>query len=279
MQKNNLMESQGSEPRVEKWIDKQTAYGRNAFSLERAKNELAQHSEIAIKRSLNRLSRKGKIVSVHKGYYVIVTPQYSSRGILPPALFIDGLMRYLERPYYIGLLNAAAFNGAAHQVPQEFFVFTTFPAMRPTVKKGIRINYITRKEIPKNLLEERKTETGTVKLSSPELTAADLLQHSKRIGGLNRVVEVLSELADAIRIEKLNKDFIQFVPAAVIQRFGYLLETAIGAEPIAEALYRSADLKREKFFPVPLSPTGMKRGFRVETRWKIIVNRSIYSEQ
>ncbi len=273
------MRSQSSQHRVEEWIDKQIAYGRNAFSLDRVESELPQYSETAIKRSLNRLSRKGKIVSAHKGYYVIVTPQYSSRGILPPALFIDGLMRFLERPYYIGLLNAAAFYGAAHQVPQEFFVFTSFPPMRPTVKKGIKVNYITRKEIPENLLEERKTETGTIKISSPELTAADLVQHTKRVGGLNRVVEVLAELTDAIRTEKMNKEFIQFVPTAVIQRLGYLLETAIGAGALAEELYRSANLYEEKFFPVPLNSTGRKRGFPLETRWNIIVNESIDSEQ
>ena len=273
------MKSERSQPRIEEWIDKQIAYGRNAFSLDRAKNELAQYSETAIKRSLNRLSRKGRIISAHKGYYVIVTPQYSSRGILPPALFIDGLMRFLERPYYIGLLNAAAFYGAAHQVPQEFFVFTTFPAMRPTVKKGIKINYISKKEIAENLLEERKTETGPIKISSPELTAADMVQHPKRVGGLNRVVEVLSELTEAIRVEKLNKEFTESIPTAVIQRLGYLLETAIGAESLADGLYRSADVSVEKFFPVPLSPTGTKRGFPVETKWNIIVNEMIDSEQ
>jgi predicted transcriptional regulator of viral defense system len=273
------MKSERSQPRIEEWIDKQIAYGRNAFSLDRAKNELAQYSETAIKRSLNRLSRKGRIISAHKGYYVIVTPQYSSRGILPPALFIDGLMRFLERPYYIGLLNAAAFYGAAHQVPQEFFVFTTFPAMRPTVKKGIKINYISKKEIAENLLEERKTETGPIKISSPELTAADMVQHPKRVGGLNRVVEVFSELTEAIRVEKLNKEFTESIPTAVIQRLGYLLETAIGAESLADGLYRSADVSVEKFFPVPLSPTGTKRGFPVETKWNIIVNEMIDSEQ
>lgn len=272
------MRTESLQPRVEEWIDKQIAYGRNAFSLDRAKGELPQYSETAIKRSLNRLSRKGKIVSTHKGYYVIVTPQYSSRGILPPALFIDGLMRFLERPYYVGLLNAAAFYGAAHQVPQEFFVFTTFPVMRPTVKKGIKINYLTRKDIPTHLLEERKTETGTIQISSPELTAADLVQHPKRVGGLNRVVEVLSELIDAIRIESLNKEFIDAVPTAVIQRLGYLLETAIGAETLAEGLYQSADVKGEKFFPVPLTPTGRKRGIPVETRWNVIVNETIDTE-
>lgn len=273
------MGTEGLQPRVEQWIDKQVAFGRNAFSLDRAESELPQYSETAIKRSLNRLSRKGKIVSAHKGYYVIVTPQYASRGILPPVLFIDGLMRFLERSYYVGLLNAAAFYGAAHQVPQEFFVFTTFPVMRPTVKKGIKINYLTRKDIPTHLLEERKTETGTIKISSPELTAADLVQHHKRVGGLNRVVEILSELNDAIRIEKLNRQFIESVPTAVIQRLGYLLETGIGAESLAEALYRSADLKGEKLFPVPLTPTRRKRGFPVETRWKVIVNETIDTER
>ena len=272
------MRSQSSQLRVEEWVDKEIAFGRSAFSLDRVESELPQYSETAIKRSLNRLSRKGTIISAHKGYYVIVTPQYSSRGILPPALFIDGLMRFLERSYYVGLLNAAAFYGAAHQVPQEFFVFTSFPPMRPTVKKGIKVNYITRKEIPDDLLEDRKTETGVVKISSPELTAADLVQHHKRVGGLNRVVEVLSEMTEAIRIEKLNNEFVQFVPTAVIQRLGYLLETAIGAESIADGLYKAAALNVEKFFPVPLSTTKRKRGFPVETRWNVVVNETIDTE-
>ena len=86
-----------SQPRIEEWIESQLAHGRMAFSLERIRQELSQHSETAIMRSLNRLSRKEKVVSVHKGYYLIVPPQYSSRGILPPVLFIDGLMKFLER--------------------------------------------------------------------------------------------------------------------------------------------------------------------------------------
>ncbi len=272
------METQSSQLRVEEWVDKEIAYGRSAFSLDRVESELPQYSETAIKRSLNRLSRKGTIISAHKGYYVIVTPQYFSRGILPPALFIDGLMRFLNRSYYVGLLNAAAFHGAAHQVPQEFFVFTGFPPMRPTVKKGVKVNYITRKEIRENLLEDRKTETGVVKISSPELTAADLVQHNKRIGGLNRVAEVLSELTEAIRIEKLDKEFIQFVPTAVIQRLGYLLETAIGAESLADGLYRAAASNVGKFFPVPLSSTKRRHGFPVETRWNVVVNETIDTE-
>ncbi|MBE7516127.1 MAG: hypothetical protein HS105_05895 [Chloracidobacterium sp.] len=264
-----------SQPRIEEWIESQLAHGRMAFSLERIRQELSQHSETAIMRSLNRLSRKEKVVSVHKGYYLIVPPQYSSRGILPPVLFIDGLMKFLERQYYVGLLNAAAFYGAAHQVPQEFFVFTTLPAMRATTKKGVRINYIKRNEINENLLEAQKTETGMVKISSPELTAADIVQFQKRIGGINRAVEVLSELTESMRIEKIDTDFIRSVPTAVVQRLGYLLETSVGAEALSDKLYEAVKMNGEAIFPVPLSTAAMKRGFPKETRWNIIVNERI----
>src|SRR5690606_34577281 len=105
-----------------------------SFSLEEVRSSFPENSEAAIKLKLNRLSNKGKVISVHKGYYLIITPQYASLGILPPSLFIDDLMKFIEKPYYVGLLNAAAFYGAAHQQPQEYFVLTTFPVLRPTKK-------------------------------------------------------------------------------------------------------------------------------------------------
>ena len=119
------------------WVDSLASKGKNSFSLNDARTAFAHDKEATLRSKLSRLTQKGKITSIHKGYYLIITPQYISRGILPPPLFIDGLMKFLERPYYVGLLNAAAFYGAAHQQPQEFFVFTNFPALRPTTKKGI----------------------------------------------------------------------------------------------------------------------------------------------
>ncbi|MEF8985500.1 MAG: type IV toxin-antitoxin system AbiEi family antitoxin [Bacteroidales bacterium] len=66
-------------------------------------------------------------------------PEYSSRGVLPPVLFIHQLMQYIGKSYYIGLLSAAALHGAAHQQPQEFFVVTS-SKQAPTKKKGLKIN-------------------------------------------------------------------------------------------------------------------------------------------
>ena len=122
---------------LEQWADLLLSKGRHSFSLSELKMAYPEQSDIAFKYSLLRLSKKKQILSVAKGYYLIISLQYLSQGILPPDLFIDSLMKYLNRPYYVGLLNAASYYGAAHQQPQEFFVFTRFPVMRPTQKKGI----------------------------------------------------------------------------------------------------------------------------------------------
>lgn len=124
------------EIRILTWIELLQSRGAFAFSLELAKKELPAYSEIALKRALSRLSEKGKIISVYKGYYLILPPQYALKGILPPSLFLDAFFQFLGRPYYVSLLNAAAYHGASHQQPQEYYVVTNFPAMRATKKKG-----------------------------------------------------------------------------------------------------------------------------------------------
>jgi hypothetical protein len=43
----------------------------------------------------------------------------------------------LFRPYYVSLLNAAAYYGAAHQQTQAFSVITTLPTLRNAVKKEV----------------------------------------------------------------------------------------------------------------------------------------------
>ncbi len=120
--------------RLEHWIEDCQSKGKLAFNLVELRQRFQSDSETALKRVLDRLSEKEKVVSIYKGYYIIIPPQYSSKGILPVAMFIDGLMKFLERKYYVGLLNAAALHGASHQQPQEYFVVTEYPVMRPTNK-------------------------------------------------------------------------------------------------------------------------------------------------
>lgn len=258
------------------WVNDLISEGRISFSLKQAIKAFPKQSEGAIKKSLNRLSAKGNVISIHKGYYLIIPPQYASRGILPPSVYLDAFMQFLKRPYYLGVVNAAAFYGAAHQQPQEFFVFTTFPVLRPTIKKGIKVNYISIEKIPIKLLESRKTESGYIKISSPELTAADLVQFEKRIGGLGRVATILSELAEEMKLEKINKTFLKEIPVTAIQRLGYLLEVVVEQQELADQLYNESKKMGIEFFRTVLKTTMKKRKKSpINKRWNIIINTEI----
>ncbi|HFA52100.1 MAG TPA: hypothetical protein ENJ95_24045 [Bacteroidetes bacterium] len=260
------------------WTEQLLSRGRWAFSLKEVKSVFSNHSDAAIKLSLNRLTKKGKIISVYRGYYLVVPPQYKTWGIIPAVQFIDGLMTHLNRDYYVGLLNAAALHGSAHQAPQVFQVFTVFPFMNPIRKKGIKVIFINKNKLPpSDLLEKRKTVTGYVKVSKPALTAIDLIQFQRRIGGMNRAATVIEELAEEIKPEEFDENLIGYVPMTALQRLGFLLEL-LGFEELADALYEKCLLSGKRLFKIPLKPGKKSNGSDANNRWNILQNITIETD-
>lgn len=260
---------------VASWSEKIQAQGRYGFALTEMKQANPELSDDAVKFALKRLSDKGKVLSVFKGYYLIIPPQYASKGILPPALYLDAFMKYLQRPYYVALLNAAAFHGASHQQPQEYFVMTDFPVIRPTQKKGLKINYVSIKGFPETLIEKRKTESGYLNISNAALTAGDIVQFEKRVGGLNRAATVLNELAEVIRPTDFSSVLLQHVHATALQRLGYLLENVCHNIELADALFVAMKKESLNLFRIPLKAAKETKGFSSDNRWKVIVNTEI----
>jgi len=277
--KTLLLMSNLADIKIGSWVEQLQRMGKHSFSLELLEKELPNYSSIGYKRALSRLSAKGQVVSIYKGYYLIIPPQYASRGILPPAIFLDTFMKYLGRPYYLALLNAAAYYGAAHQQPQEFFVVTTLPAMRPTLKKGLKVNYIGKKEIPVTFLETKKTESGYLTLSNPVLTATDLFQFERRVGGLNRIATVLNELAEEIKPRDFSLALIESTPVAALQRLGYILDNVIERKDLANGLYQALKQAKTNLFRIPLKGSVPAKGFSSDERWKVIVNTEIETSE
>lgn len=259
----------------ESWIEEQLSLGRYGFSLRSLRESLDLYTDTAIKFALKRLTDKEKILSIYKGYYLIIPPQYSGMGILPPALFLDPFMKFLERPYYVALLNAAAYHGSSHQQPQEYFVMTTFPVLRPTEKRGLKLNYVSVKVIPEQLLEQKKTESGYLHVSNPALTATDLVQFEKRIGGLNRAATVLNELSEVINPNDFTSTLLEHVPVTALQRLGFLLEFVCFNAELANALFTAMENQSLKFYRIPLKASGSVKGFSSANRWSVIENTKI----
>jgi len=264
--------------RLNAWIENLQARGEWSFSLSQAKNELLNYSDVALKRAISRLSVKGNIVSIYKGYYLILPPQYAKAGVLPPELFIDAFFEFLDRPYYVSLLNAAALHGASHQQPQEFFITTGFPSMRPTHKNGMKINYISIGKFPGKLLEKRKTEAGYINISNPVLTATDMVQFEKRIGGINRAATVLVELSEILRPEDFDGEIIKQSPVTTLQRLGFILENACHDTELADALFTALQQNQMKLYRIPLKTSVKTEGYSSANRWKVIVNTIIETD-
>lgn len=274
MQNITLMKSPQNETRVENWLEAIQAHGAYSFPLKKLEEEMPS-SSTAIKQSLGRLVAKGKVLSIHKGFYLIIPPQYASLEVLPPSLFIDALMKHLERPYYVSLLSAALYHGAAHQQPQVFFVTTRYPVLRPTHKKGLMIRYLSINHIPEDLLEKRKTEAGYMNISNPALTACDLVQFEKRVGGLGRAGTVINELMELIKPDDFSPTLLLHTPVSALQRLGYMLEFVCENQILADALFEAMDALNLRLFRIPLKTVKKSTGFLADNRWNVIVNTTI----
>ena len=259
---------------VTNWIEDLQQDGRVCFSLVDAVEKFPQHNRIVLKNALTRLVSKKKICSVWKGFYVIIPIEYQSKGIIPEVYYIDWLMKFLGRDYYISLLSAAVFYGAAHQQPQEFTIVTTPPSLRSTQKKGTKINFNNKATIFEQFTEQRKTPTGYIRISSPELTATDLIQFEKEIGGINRAATVLNELAESCDFSKLTKEFFEYVPTPVIQRLGYLLDV-LDCQSQADNLHSVIKKYDIAFRKTPLKIRGKTVNCEENKKWKIIINEQI----
>jgi predicted transcriptional regulator of viral defense system len=118
---------------------------------------------------------------------------------------------------------------------------------------------------------QKKSRAGYFNVSTPELTAFDLLDNIKRFG-INRITTILQELHEEMLPSRLAK-MAKFVDnKASMQRLGYILETVVGAEKLANSLYEI--LSKTKFYPVPLSPVKVRKG-AIDKKWQIIVNMEI----
>ena len=239
------------------------------FSLEEVKSEF-NLSDQAIKKSLSRLKTKSKIALIRKGYYAIITPEYSTSGMLPPHLFIDDMMKDLDRAYYVGLFSAAALFGAGHQQPMEYFVITESPALRNIERHKLNINFLVKKEWRQKDIIKKKTDAGYINVSSPELTALDLFYYPKY--GLNRGFTVLQELVEEMKPAALKRTAKNYPQTAALQRLGYLLDHQLSEQKLSEALHKI--LQSRRHFSVALVNDKPKKG-GMDNKWKVVVNTNI----
>jgi predicted transcriptional regulator of viral defense system len=248
------------------------AEGRITFSRNEAIAALAI-TEGAFLKAAARLQKRHKLFNPRQGFYVAVPPQFLSWHAPPPSWYIDALMKHERRPYYVGLLKAAELHGATHHAVMEFQVVTDRQLRKIRAGRSW-ITFHFRKDMDSvhGGLIERKTDTGSMKVSSPELTALDLVRYIHVAGGIDAVATVLNDLGGKLEGEKLAVISAHF-DRACVQRLGYLLDR-LGHSERAESMH--AHLSAIKLIPwVALEPSDASSTTLVERndRWRVTVQR------
>ncbi|MBM3161882.1 MAG: hypothetical protein FJZ79_00795 [Chlorobi bacterium] len=227
-------------------------------------------SAVATRDALRRLRYKGVVAMPYRGFYVVVPPEYRKMGCLPASQFIPSLMEYLKEPYYAGILSAGEYYGAAHQRPQAFQVIVEH--IRPGIVCGqVRVDFIQRSNASLMPTRDFKTPRGYLKISTPEVTAFDIIGYPHHAGGLDNAVTVLAELAESLNAAELVA-IAGLSPITWVQRLGYLLEM-LGESGLAEGL--ASYVAERKPVPALLAPSRPHYGVRQITRWRLLPNETV----
>jgi len=250
---------------------------RGLYCFERKKTMgLLQMTDNAFKKAAHRLMKKSKINRIRGDFYTIIPIEYKATASLPAPWFIHQFMQHLKQPYYCGLLTAAALLGAAHQQPMVFQVITT-KQMRPIEVGQLRIEFIYKKTIQTHFYQPIKTATGYMNVSTPEMTAFDLVRYMRVAGHIHHVATVLCELVTELTPQQLALLVEQGnVPVIDAQRLGYLLDVlglSIDLQPLEQAL-KSKTLNQRL-----LVTDGDEIILEKNQRWHILVNESVEPDE
>ncbi|MCC8369186.1 MAG: type IV toxin-antitoxin system AbiEi family antitoxin [Rickettsia endosymbiont of Oxypoda opaca] len=262
------------------YVENLRSFGKRYFTSEEIRKEL-NISGNAAKAGLYRLKKDGKLISPLSGLYVIVPPENRSYGSIPAEELVPIIMRYLGAEYYVGLLSAAAYFGAAHQKSARFQVISN-----KRIKHSLKFGRIIIELVYKASLANLPTQgfvvsTGYLKVATPELVAIDLFKYPKRVGGISHIATILSELVENINVSKLITLAENTNELCQIQRIGYVVEQI----EIMDASKKNnlltlleSYLKNIKRPYISLVPNMPKTGAARSKKWKIIENSDFESD-
>ncbi len=257
------------------WISNRAIRGRDFFTKKDFLESFSSANENTLTVALSRLTDNGLIVSPWQNFYVIVPTEYKLKGVIPPSYYIDQLMSFLKRDYYVSLLSAAGIYGAGHQRAQTFYVTANGAPLRDGTKNGTKILFSQRKEILSAQVRQIKTQTGMMNVSSPLMTALDVVYMENKIGGMSRAAEVIAELDESFELSEEDYSLLKTYPTPVIQRFGYILQL-LEYEEHAEWVFQACQKEGLSFRYATLK-AGKKadESCQRNKKWKLIINTEI----
>lgn len=185
-------------------------------------------SPAAVRQALYRQLRHGRVTRTSRGsgHWLIVPAQYAESAAPPLEAWLDRyLAGTLRTAYYVSMLSAAECYGASPYAVMTTQVAVPQPRRSLTIGRN-RLVFHVQSALVIRPTQWHETADGRFRISTPGLTALELVEREQQLGGIARVNTVLRALAPAIAVTDLKAALAvaRIVPA--VQRLGYLLQRA-----------------------------------------------------
>lgn len=247
--------------------------GVNTFTLAEA-TQLLERTGDAVRKGLERLTRKRLIFSPARGFYVVVPPQFRRQGTVPATHFIDAMMQALGRRYYLSLISAAELHGAVKPAPSGPLQVMVDRHVTDRDLGNIELWFYKSRHANYDIgIQQHDGPTGPLRVASRELIAVDLVQHIDDCSGIDHVALLLDALSP-LRIPRLA-ELAGTRDLATARRLGHLL-SRLDPELRLGPLRELADLHRRT--PTDLVVGGPRRG-PVDPHWNVRVNAGMDRQQ
>jgi hypothetical protein len=250
-------------------IDEIQARGHLTFTVDQLTTQGIERGP-ATSAALCRYARSGAIrrISRKSDFFLIVPPEYRQMGCPPVEWWIDEYMTYLDLPYRVGLLSAAAAYGSSHFALMEYqILIPTF--MRPISIGRMKLHFFVKSTIDQTPAETLHNPWGKILVATKEATLLDLLRY--RVANITRISLIAADLAPHFRPAelKLAMDAVADTPSA--QRLGFLMEK-MGRHRLADVIEHWLEARAAREIDLDI---GGRAPIEIAKRWRVRVNAPI----
>ncbi|MFB3879812.1 MAG: type IV toxin-antitoxin system AbiEi family antitoxin [Armatimonadota bacterium] len=215
---------------------------------------------------LHRLARKRWLLPLTRGLYALVPLDVGVSGADVFTLHSFTTASLLVEPYYIGFWSALNYHGLTEQIPLTTFIATTH-SKHPVTVLSQECRFV--KLSPRKFFgwQEVEIDGHPVRVSDPEKTLADCLDHPQHCGGIEPVARALYLSHDEMEMAKVVSYAERMGNRSILKRLGFILEQTGLLEGYARLLPGSAPSAGF----TKLDPLSRASG-RHDTRWGLLVN-------
>jgi predicted transcriptional regulator of viral defense system len=214
------------------------------------------------------LVRKGVLERVGRGNYLVHPVRTLSRGaVFSSPVLVATLMR--GRPYYLGGLWAFAQHQLTSQVygsVLDVYGLRTLRSRR-LGNSLVRCHVVTADAMEVGV-KAVPIEGVLVRISDPERTLLDALEHPSAVGGTDKALELVWHALSRVDSLRLVDYAAKGARSSTCQRLGLLLERA----GISIALLRPLKMRAQTSSSVLSLLPGARRTGRVHPVWHVVEN-------